>query len=362
MYTFHLFIGDMTPDIQIPLFTMKPLVVDKIHKKVGDTVQKGEKIISLDPSWAEKQLKQAENTVAQLDHTLFQVKRLNTIVEQNVSTFKQLEKEFENSLQNLKQRIHKLELMTENNPTTQLLQSTVELLIHQAELSKAANSVTPPAPSVEITEIEMQLLQAKEQVEMAKKTLNETVITSPIDGVISQINVSEQQTALPNTPLAVVMNDQSMKATFQLTSFQINKIHPDMEVVINVDGINEKFKGIVKTLSPATLPQTNLFTMEVAIPNEEHAIKSGMRAVATIQSKVVTGAFVIPVDSIIYDEDGTYVFISNNDSVRRQTVSLGAGNGEVIEVLTGVKEGDEIITRGKERLTENSKIINKASD
>lgn len=347
--------GHVLPSSQVPLFTASPLFVEKIHKETGDQVNKGDVIVTLNKELAEQQLKQAKEIVSQLDHTLLELKRLETFVEHNITSLKQLNDDFKKALQKTKQIITELNEEERNSPTGKLVESCMELLVLQAEITQM-NSISHQQQAFNTSEIEMKLSQAKDSVKQAQKLVEATNIKSPIDGIIAQINVTEHGMALPTTPVAVVVEDTTMTATFNINSYQVGKLSPDMKAAIYIDGYHDKIESCVATISPTIDPTTNSFKVEVPFQNNDHIVKGGMRVTSDIILREIEKANVIPIEALLYDENKPYVFVAKNNKAIRKNLTLGVRNDEVIEVLTGLHEGDEVITRGKERLVEGVEI------
>ncbi|MFP3489143.1 hypothetical protein R0K20_16225, partial [Staphylococcus sp. SIMBA_130] len=98
-----------------------------------------------------------------------------------------------------------------------VLKESLEVTIKQAQLSQAAAQV-PSMSAGNVTQLETQLSETKASLNQAQDVLNATTIESPINGIVSQINAEENAAAVPSTPLAVVVNLNPIKATFQVNS------------------------------------------------------------------------------------------------------------------------------------------------
>ncbi|WP_078555171.1 efflux RND transporter periplasmic adaptor subunit [Bacillus alkalicellulosilyticus] len=347
--------GQALPQEQIPLFTTIPLEVTEVAKQVGDSVTKGDLIISLNDEEARRQINQAKDVVKELENAVSQAEQLNRTTERNIEELRELEAELQQSLQRSQEMIENLSEDSPEQSLLEFIQHSLELSMKQAQLSQAAGAIqqTPP---INMMELDMQLAQAKENVRQAEQALQATELTAPIDGVIAQLDVIEGQTALPNSPLATVVVLDPVIATFSANQYQVGKIFPDMETEVTIDGLNLSFDSTISVVSPVVDPQTNTFLVQIPLENQDLRIRGGMRTTALIDLDTIEEALVIPVDSILYDDTGSFVYLAEDTEARRQDIVIGSREQNLVEVLEGLAVGDRVITTGKERVTDGAQI------
>ncbi|WP_209125794.1 efflux RND transporter periplasmic adaptor subunit [Alkalihalobacillus sp. BA299] len=347
--------GQVLPKEQVPLFTVSPLEVIEVHKNVGENVKKGELLITLNAELAREQVNQAKNAVTKLENALSQAEELNQTAQNEIERLRALQQDLEQSLNETRNTLEQLNEENEDVALLQTIRSSLELSLKQAELTQAAGNVQQ-VPTINTLELQMQLETAKKNVRQAELGLQATQVTAPISGTIAQMNVTVGQTAVPNSPMATIVNLNPAVATFSANSFQISKLQPGMDVEIMINGLNETYENKISTVSPVVNPNTNTFTIESEIENPDAIIKGGMRATALVDLGVIEKAVVIPVDSILYEDNDTFVYKVFDTTVKRQPVELGSREGNLIEVLEGIEVNDSIVTTGKERLTEGAQI------
>ncbi|OLO37156.1 hypothetical protein BTR23_13550 [Alkalihalophilus pseudofirmus] len=347
--------GQMIPKDQVPLFTVTPLEVKNVHKSVGDTVKKGELLVTLDTELAREQVNQAKNAVAELEKALEQARELNRTAQNEIKQLQTLQQEMQQSLNTTRSTLENLDEENADVALLEFIRSSLELSLKQAELSQAAGNLQQ-IPAINTMELEIQLETAKQNVRQAEKGLQATELTAPITGIIAQMEVTVGQMAVPNSPIAVIVNLDPVIAMFSANSFQISKLQQGMDVDITINGLNETFPNSITTVSPVINPQTNTFTVEAEIENPDLLIKGGMRATAMVDLGTIDEATVIPIDSVLYEDNKAYVYKVADTSVVRQSVELGSREGNLIEVLEGIEVNDSVVTTGKERLTEGAQI------
>ncbi len=345
--------GQATPGKTIPLAAPSPLEVKEINVEVGSSVEKGDLIASLDDTTARKNVNQLTNAVTELEKAVDRAKKLSNEAEKSAKELKDLQTDLNASLERSKELLNQLD--SKEVTAADVLKESLEVSIKQAQLSQAAAQV-PSMSSGNVTQLETQLSETKASLNQARDVLNATTIESPINGIISQINAEENAVAVPNTPLAVIVNLNPVKATFQVNSFQITQLEKDQKVAVTFDGIEGSFDGKLNAVPPTANEQSGSFLIEIPIENKDLKIKGGMKATAVIQTDVIKKAIVIPKDSIVYGEKETYVYAPQGEKVKKVKVELGAESDDNIQITSGLSKGDEVITKGKDRLNDASEI------
>jgi HlyD family secretion protein len=353
--------GQALPNAIIPLFTTTPFNVVEVNKRVGEIVKEGEQILKLDDEILKTQVRQAQKAVSELEKGISAAKKLQKNTESGLAEIQKLQQELEASLEKSRELITGLTDETEEVSLLMVIQQSLETSLKQAELTQAAGQIGS-LPRINIGELEMQLEVAKQNARQAQMAVDATSITSPINGTIAELNVTENQIAPPNNALATVVNLNPIIATFNVNSFQVVQLQENMQATILVEGLQNEIKSKIEVVSPTINPQTNLFKVEIPIPNDDERIKGGMRVTAFIDLGGIERANVIPIDSILYDENSPYVFIVNDGVAKRQDVVLGIRSGDVIQVHEGISKDDLVVNKGKERLTDGAEITVRNED
>lgn len=353
--------GQALPNAIIPLFTTTPFNVIEVNKKVGEKVQKGEQILKLDDEIVRSQATQAQKAVSELEKGVSAAKQLQKNTESGLAEIQKVQQELETSLAESRQLIANLNDETEETTLLMIIQQALETSLKQAELTQAAGQIGS-LPQINIGELEMQLEIAKQNARQAQMAVDATSVTSPINGTIAEINVTENQIAPPNNALATVVNLNPIIATFHVNSFQVVQLQKNMNATILVDGFKNEIESSIEVISPTINPQTNLFKVEIPIQNDEERIKGGMRITANIDLGGIEKANVIPIESVLYDENSPYVFIVKNGIAKRSDIVLGIRSGNIIEVHEGIAKDDVVVIKGKERLTDGAEITVRNED
>ena len=219
----------------------------------------------------------------------------------------------------------------------------------------------------------LQYLQAKEQVNTSKESLQRAqtnlgyaTITSPIDGIILSKSVEEGQTVAAsfNTPeLFVIAQDlTNMRVIADIDEADIGGVKEGQRVSFTVDAFpDDHFEGQVTQVRQQATTESNVVTYEVVIsaPNNDLKLKPGLTANVTIYTLEKNDVMAVPAKALrfqpneaflqkgetIEDCEGDHKLWTKEGSVfKAHNVEIGTTNGMMTEIISGIKEGTEVLS------------------
>lgn len=213
----------------------------------------------------------------------------------------------------------------------------------------------------EIKEIEEQIKQAEIEVKTAETDLSYTVITSPIDGVIISIPVSEGQTvnSMQTTPTIVQVADlKKMLIKPEISEGDITKLKKGQNVEFTILSAPEKvYKSKIESIDPATTTLSDdeyeesvsstdavYYYANVIVDNEDGLLRIGMTATNSI--KVAEAENVLLIPSMALHKIGEKYFVDilgEKDEVQEREVEIGISDDANTEIKKGVQEGERVI-------------------
>ena len=175
--------------------------------------------------------------------------------------------------------------------------------------------------------------------------------TSPINGVIVKRSASVGQFVGPSMPLFTIVNQEDISLSISVFPEDINLINNAQEIYIAKDG--KKYYGKVSTTIPFGDPMTGMVTVKLKFDNLK--LIPYERVEVTIIEKSDKG-LVLPVESVLHDNKGYFVYKNINNKAVRQYVKTGLSNDEYIIIKSGINEKDQIISVGANIVKNNSDI------
>jgi RND family efflux transporter MFP subunit len=198
-----------------------------------------------------------------------------------------------------------------------------------------------------------QLSQAKFAYENAQEGLENTTIVAPISGVISTLGLEKFNMATAQSSV-VITNMDTFKVSLQVSEEVITKMTDSTTVEVSLESTDEPLASMIKTVNPVANQQTGLYGVELEV-SEGSNLKPGMFVNVRIQFEGHE-TLIIPIDSVLNDEDGDYVYVIVEEKPVKTYVKVGEDDGEIIEVLEGLKSDSQVVTRGQNYITEESDI------
>ena len=103
-------------------------------------------------------------------------------------------------------------------------------------------------------------------------------------------------------------------------------------------------------------PVSRAFKLKVEIPNKDHRLKSGMFARVKIYPEIHKDALIVPFKSVVRREGDTVVFVIDGDMAMLRAVTAGITNEREIEVIDGLKEGEEVVIEGHYGMADKTRV------
>ncbi len=199
---------------------------------------------------------------------------------------------------------------------------------------------------------------AEAAVAIAQENLSATRITAPISGLAANRFAELGQMVAPGTPLLAVEDLSSVKLIVDVEQKDLAEIVPGLTAKISVEGFESTpFTGTVERINPSGKAAARVFTTEISIPNKENRLKSGMFAEAVIRLGEPTDVIAVPMDALAGNQGQYHVFLIEGDRVRRQAVEVGSTMGKMVEIRSGLTEGQGIAGTNVNKLKDQDRIL-----
>lgn len=186
-----------------------------------------------------------------------------------------------------------------------------------------------------------------------KNLLENTVLRSPIAGIVTARNYDVGDMYAMTQPLFVIQKINPVKMLINISESQYSQIKKGMEVEITTEAYGDQvFKGIVDLIHPTINAMTHTFAVEVKFANKDLTLRPGMFARVTVNYGD-NFRVVIP-DRAVMKQVGSgeqYVYVFNADgTVTYTVVELGRRMGNRYEVISGLDDNATIVMTGQTKL------------
>ena len=204
---------------------------------------------------------------------------------------------------------------------------------------------------------ESEIERTKALLSLARERLAKTKVYSSLASVVKEKKVSVGDFVKNGTPLFSIIQTNPLKLNFAVPEKEVGKLKVNQDVSLKVDGFPDReFKGRVSLVYPHVDDRTRTLTVEALIPNESGTLKPGLFAKVTLYTGAEKDTVLVPVTSLLYEEDRVKVFIIEGDRAKERRVRLGSKYGEEMEIVDGLKDGEKVAISGQANLSEGVKV------
>ncbi len=220
---------------------------------------------------------------------------------------------------------------------------------------------TNSLPEMKWVEVQSQVEQAKAQLDMAKKQLENCMLYAPTSGVIGKGVKTAGETALPAMAVATILNIGTVKVKVSIPEKEIANIRPNSTTTISVDALGKSFNGGKIEKGVQADPMTHTYDIKINIGNPSQQLLPGMVCNVELKGQPNKGEnekyCTVPISAVQQSADGEkYIWKSVEGKAQRQKVTIGKANGNRIVILNGLQAGEKVITEGFHKISEGTEV------
>lgn len=305
--------GNVKPFSEVTVFSKTTGIVEKIFVDEGKYVKKGDIIAQIDYVKSELSVRQLESQV----------------------------KAAEANLEGLKRDYERMKKLYNEGVISQKkwddIQTGVDVASHNLESLKA-------------------------QLSLARVHLDDTKVVAPISGIVMKKFIDEGEiitdaSMMKNAPLVAIADISRIKVIVPVAEVDLGKIAKGKSAEIEVDAYPERvFYGKVHNIAPVVDPLTRTAEVEILVDNPGQLLKPGMFARVRIIIKLHKGALVVPQKALFTEGDKNYVFVVEDNVVRKRYVKAGIEEEGNVEIIEGLSAGERVVVEGGIGLEDGNEV------
>ncbi|MGE4549016.1 MAG: efflux RND transporter periplasmic adaptor subunit [Intestinibacillus sp.] len=308
--------GRVIASREVSVMSPLPAKVLSVKVKVGDTVAKDQVLFTLDQ----------KDILKNYQPLLDNYNRTKTLTEE---TIRQAQKNVDDT-----------QALLEIGAASQSQLDQAKLALLQQQTSAAS-----------------QLSQLDESMKDINDTLKDTSVKAPIAGVVTTVNVVENNNASQSAPAVAIAENQKPQVSVSVAETLIPSLKVGDPVDITIPAVSATpFTAKIQSISPTTSSQTQLYEVKMDVPADA-GYKVGMFANVTFRMNRHTDVVVIPSEAIQTDGQASWIFIVNDQgAASKVTVTTGLTSGESTEIIEGLAGGEQLVVKGQSYLSEGAEI------
>lgn len=369
-------IGNTYANTSVPVLPPFPAKVLSVNVKLGDYVNAGDVLFTLDSSDMDAQITQAKFGVDQASNGL----RLANIGIKNAdagatsadlaytmakSNYEMNLEKYEFAKNNLSkyEELFKEGVVSETEYEQMKLQASPETItllesqLKQAEHALGQAQLGKEQATANVTQAKIGVEQANEGLKKATEAVDDLVVTASVSGYITTLNVSENVIA-SNAQVAVMLDElNTIKITTNVTADTLNLIQTGDSVTVSITSLGKDFEGTIESVALTADLRTLLYPIVVKVKNDTLDIKPGMFATVHVIKGMAKDVLTVPASAILVRDGKDIVFVQTApDKATERVIEKGIDTGFLVEVKSGLTLDDIVITKGA-GLIENDSVL-----
>jgi len=196
------------------------------------------------------------------------------------------------------------------------------------------------------------------EVRLAQRNLEDYTLKAPISGRMGIRYVDEGNFVEAGTIIATLVATDPVEVLFTVPSAAIRGIEVGQEAEIrDTDSASTLLgRGRIRVIDARVDTDTRMVRVKALVPNPDAKLKAGQFVAVSLIRERRSGAVIVPEDAVIPYAGKTYLYVVVNGRASRRDIVLGTRLPGVVEVTSGLKVGEMIVTRGQHRLAEGALV------
>jgi HlyD family secretion protein len=313
--------GVLVPNRSVNIFSKLAGQVKQVAADVGGRVRQGQLLIQIDTKELDAQLQAAEAAKRAVADQADQAKDGIQSAQLN---FDIAQRAYERT-----KALFDTKVVTQS----QLDDAQDRLQLAQAALDNAKRQYrTASGPG---------LAQAEAQENLVRVQISNSLITSPLTGIVTNRNINPGELAAPGALLMTVADTYTLKLEGNAPQEAVVRLAAGDKVTVSVDGVpGSGYPGTVTQVGPIGASTGQYFPVEVSLANDGRLL-AGMTAKAAFNLTSGEGVLV-PLAALFSQGGRKYLYVVAGGRAEKRAVSLGAQSGSEAQVLSGVSAGEEV--------------------
>ncbi|HEX5340010.1 MAG TPA: efflux RND transporter periplasmic adaptor subunit [Gammaproteobacteria bacterium] len=205
--------------------------------------------------------------------------------------------------------------------------------------------------------VKYDLAALKASYDIAKFNLDNAVIRAPIDGIVAKRLVKVGNTLTVNQSVFVISNFDPLLAVLYVPENALPELRKGQPATLSADAApGKQFDGHIARISPVVDPQTGTFKVTVELRHVKGELAPGMFSRVRITYDIHHHALLIPRSALVTEDGELAVYVVKAGNAHRVSVKTAYNDGKDIEITSGLKQGDTVVTLGQNSLRDGAKV------
>jgi multidrug efflux pump subunit AcrA (membrane-fusion protein) len=348
-------VADVVAATQLDVIAKAGGEVRELVKKRGEQVAAGDVIVRLDPTDMQIQREKAALQLQSSQQALTKgrkdftdgktemansVKKMEQALLDVTKTYNKAKNDYDQGLIT-KQQLEQAETAWKNQ--------TMDLDLLKQKQKTLETSDT-------LSALETQVQSASLSIKELERSIANLEVKAPVAGILTELPLVVGATIQPGTKVGHVQQLDPIRIKAQLTESSAKLVRGKQELIYYVPGSTERPTAKISYLSDTMDAQSKSYELELEVANPNGALKPGSKVQVQLTLEQEQIVLNIPTLSVVREGGDSFVFVLVGDTVEKRKVELGRLSELNQEVISGVKEGEQLVVSGQNQLKDKEKV------
>ena len=208
-----------------------------------------------------------------------------------------------------------------------------------------------------VRNLEAIIEEKRAALDLTTKQLTDTQIVSPINGVVKEKAASRGEYLQPGKAIVTIVQIDPLRLRVDIPEYAAASVKTGQTLTLTVEAFpGRTFNGRVVRIAPSLNEQTRALTVEAQVANPGNQLRPGMFAKSNLVTTKDAMAVMVPRRAVQTIAGLNKVFVIENGRSSERLVKLGGSDGDLIEVIEGVKSGELVAISNLDKLQEGSAV------
>ncbi len=318
LYIENTFSGKVFADKDVSVNPMVMAEVEEVKVKVGDSVEKDQLLFILDGENIQNQVDQAYAAYSGALASYEMTKEQITMAKDSFARTKELYAEGVVS----------------------------KAQYDQAELAASDKPLEAASKGLD---------QARLGYNQAMDALDNIDVKAPISGTVTAVNIEAGEMASNGQAAVIIMDLDSVVIEINVPENIVNKIYEGQKVNLQVESADIDAEAVILSVSDSVDMMNNLYPVKISAENNGK-VKAGMFAQVTVNTDLREDVISVPGDAVLEKDGNSIVYVESEGVVFERIVETGLDTGYMVEIISGLEDGEKIITKGQNYISDGIKV------
>jgi RND family efflux transporter MFP subunit len=338
-------VGSLAADEEVVVSAQVAGELASLNVDFGSYVQQGQVIAQIDQKDARLKVEQAEAALKQTQARLGMREGERFDPEQNAEV-----RQAKASLDWAQMDLDRATRLIENGDVSR---SVYDQAVTARNLASARYQAARDAVNQQLAIIEQQ----RAAINLARKAADDTVVRAPISGAVKEKHTARGAYLPAGGRVVTLVRINPLRLRADIPESSAAAVRTGQTMRLTLDAFpGRTFTGRVVRIGPSLDEKTRALTVEAEVNNPNHLLRPGMFAKSQLITAPSAPAVMVPQRAVVSVAGLTKVFVIEQGRAVERIVKTGATDGELVEIVTGVKDGETVATSNLDKLQQGSLV------